>query len=124
MGDNFLEGQAKNTKKRRARATSAMQAPKLIERSDEIIDEFTVECREGVVLQPGDILRCFPSSNDSLVDVALDHRNIGTVGEAGGVQSLHPQVKVAGMAKVRVNKFDSLAGTAQVVCVEDKLNGQ
>jgi hypothetical protein len=125
MGDNFLEGQANSTKKRRAKATAAMQAPKLITRPDEIIDEYTIDCRNGQVLTVGEILRCFPSSNGAPVDVARDHNNIGTIGQRGGGQSLRMQIEPCGVGTLRVRSFNELTSTAQVERVrEEKQNGQ
>jgi hypothetical protein len=117
MGDNFLEGQAGNTKKRRAKSTAEMQVPKLNFRPDEMISEFTVDCRDGISLSPGEILRCFPGASGVPVDVARDHQNIGFIGDSGGGESLRSAIELSGFCKVRVSSFDALSSTAQVQCV-------
>lgn len=114
MGDNFLEAQAQNTKKRRAKAAAVINAPKLIVRSDEVVDEFTVDCREGMELKPGEELRCFQTSCEDLLDVARGHLNVGKVTEAGGARSLVAEIQTKGVGRLRVRSFDRLAGSAQV----------
>src|SRR5579863_5888979 len=106
MGDNFLEGQAKNTKKRRTKATSKMLMPKLISRPDEIVDEFTLDCLDGLTLAPGDVLRCFPGMNGAPVDVVREHRNIGSVNENGGGGALRRQIEQQGVGRLHVRSFN------------------
>lgn len=119
MGDNFLEGQAKNTKKRRARAVSQMETPKLFERPDEVVDEFTIDCRDGQTFAAGEILFCFPNSVGDSVDVARNHEHIGCVRESGGAKTLRIRIDGPGVGKLLVRSFNQLACTAQVEAVQD-----
>ena len=118
MGDNFLEEQAKNSKKRRAKAKSKMETPKLFERADEITDEFTIDCREGQQLSSGDVLRCFPGDNGNPVEVARDHQNVGCVGDGGG-NVLRNYICKAGVGKLRVLNVNPLTGSAQAEFVKE-----
>jgi len=115
---NFLEAQAKYAKKRRAKAISKMQRPKLFERPDEITDEFTIDCRDGAILNPGEELRCFPGTNGVPVDVARAYRNIGFVGEGGGAV-LRRCIEQRGVGRLRILSFNSLTNTAQAQIVKD-----
>lgn len=124
MGDNFLEAQVKNTKKRRARAAAIINSPKLIVRPDEVVDEFTVECRDGFELSPGEVLRCFPGESSSAVEVARGHLNVGEVTQSGGGRVLKSEIQAEGVGRLRICTFDQLAGSAQVECFrEDTTNG-
>ena len=124
MGDNFLEAQAKNTKKRRAKAVAEINTPKLIERPDEVRDRFTVECADGCELAAGETLRCFPGERADAVDVARGHQTVGQVNELGGGRALASDVQAAGVGRLRVVSFDGLAGSAQVEQVrEDTSHG-
>jgi hypothetical protein len=124
MGDNFLEGQAKSTKKRRAKAAAVINAPKLIIRGDEVVDEFTVDCREGCELSPGEELLCFQNARGDTIDVARGHLNVGKVKQAGGAGSLATELQGEGVGRLRVRSFDHLAGSAQVERVrEENSNG-
>lgn len=113
MGDNYLEAQAKNTKKRRAKAAAAIKAPKLLIRPDQVLDNFTVDCRDGYELAAGDVLLCFPGAGDG-VDVVRGHERVGAVGPLGGAQSLSAKIDEAGVGRLRVISFDLIGGSAQV----------
>ena len=117
MGDNFLEEQAKNSKKRRAKAKSKIDEPKLFQRGDEITDEFTIDCCDGQQLVPGEILRCFPGDNGSQVEVARDHHNVGRVGEGGG-DVVRNRIDQTGVGKLKVCSVNPLTGTAQAEIVK------
>lgn len=112
MGDNVLEGQAKNTQKRRAKAVAGMQTPKLFQRSDEVRDQYTIDYKEGQQLKPGDVLRCFPGTNGSPIDVASMHENIGSVDESGGGNQLRKQIEEAGVGNLRICSVNELTETA------------
>lgn len=114
MGDNFLEEQARNTKKRRAKGGAALRTEKLFKRADNVVDHFTVECDDGYELKPGDILFCFPSQNGRGVEVSLQHKAIGVVAEDGGATALTESITAEGVGQLRVVSFDALAGAAQV----------
>ena len=124
MGDNFEEGQAKNTQKRRAKARANLAKPKLLLRPDKIVDEFTVECQAGTTLHPGEELRCFPT-NENKVNVARQHQNVGVVGATGGCAALQEIIEHSGVGRLRVERFNELTETAQVVIVRqpDKTEG-
>lgn len=114
MGDNFLEGQAKNTKKRRDKASKLINTPTLFQRPDELIDVYTLDCLDGVSLKPGEILRCFPGSNETPVEVAQYHQNVGKISESGGGLSLQNKIKIHGVGKLIVRNFNELTSSAQV----------
>jgi hypothetical protein len=118
MGYNVLEAQVKNSKKRRAKAISKMHTPTLLSRPDEITDEFTIEYRDGTILQPGEELRCFPGTNGAPVEVARAHRNIGLVGEEGGGAVLQHCIEPRGTGKLRVLSVNALTGTARAEIVK------
>lgn len=111
MGDNFLESQAKNAKKRRARAASNMHVPKLIARPDEIVDVFTIDCCDGQILQAGEVLRCFPGANGAPVDVARAHEHVGSIGIGGG-ETLRRVLAETGTMNVCIRSYDPLTATA------------
>ena len=118
MGYNFLEAQAKYAKKRRAKAISKMQRPKLFEHPDEITDEFTIDCHDGAILERGEELRCFPGTNGAPVDVVRAYQNIGVVGEGGG-EVLRQSIEQRGTGRLRVLSFNSLTNTAQAQIVKE-----
>jgi hypothetical protein len=119
MGDNVLEGQAKNTRKRRAKAAAGMQAPKLIERPDEVLDQFTIDCKEGQHLKVGEVLYCFPGTDGAPVDVVRQHENVGSVDETGGGKELRKQIEGRGAGKLRICSLDELTGTSQAEFVRE-----
>ena len=118
MGYNFLEAQAKHSKKRRAKAISKMQTPKLFERPDEVTDEFTIDCNHGATLKPGEQLRCFPGTNGAPVDVARAHQHVGSISEGGG-EVLRRWIEQRGVGMLHVLSVDALTGTAQAGLVEE-----
>ena len=89
-----------------------MHTPTLLDRPDEIIDEFTIDCRDGAILKPGEELRCFPGTNGSPVDIARAHHNVGSVGEGGG-EVLRRCIEQRGAGKLRILSFNALTGTAK-----------
>lgn len=119
MGDNVLEGQAKNTRKRRAKAVAGMQTPKLFQRSDEVRDQYTVDYKEGQQLKPGEVLLCFPGTNGAPIDVTRKHENIGSVEESGGGNQLRKQIEDAGAGNLRISSVNELTETAQAEFVRD-----
>lgn len=89
-----------------------MQTPKLFERPNEIMDEFTIDCRDGETLKPGEELRCFPGTNGVPVEVARAHQNVGSIREGGGAV-LRGYIEQRGVGKLCVLSFNALTGTAQ-----------
>lgn len=118
MGDNFLEEQAKNSKRRRAKAKTEMGVPKLLTRPDEVADEFTIDCHSGQELKLGEELRCFPSVIDDTVDVARAHRQVGSVGEGGG-SVLRQFIDQSGVGRLRIRSVNPLTGTAQAEIIKE-----
>lgn len=124
MGDNYLEAQAQNTKKRRAKAAAAINAPRLLVRPDHVLDQFTVDCHVGYELVPGDVLFCFPSAAGDAVDVVRGHERVGAVGTFGGAESLTAEMDGAGVGRLRVISFDRVSGSAEVEPIrEDQASG-
>ena len=97
-----------------------MHTPTLLDRPDEITDEFTIECRDGTILQPGEELRCFPGPNGASVDVARAHHNIGLVGAEGGSGVLQRCIEHRGTGRLRVLSFNALTGTARAEIVRHR----
>lgn len=118
MGDNFLEEQAKNTKKRRARGAATIGRETLFKRPDQVTDQFTVDCHEGNDLIKGDILWCFQNADGKGVDVIQKHKTIGLVVAEGGGAELAVEIGIEGVGQLRVVSFDSLSGAAQVERVQ------
>lgn len=85
MGDNILESQAKNTKKRRSRKQTDLEQGRLFIRGNDASIEFTVDCDATDSSQKvGDVLHCFPGRGKAPVDVVHENRKIGVVDEGGG----------------------------------------
>jgi len=85
MGENVLESQAKNTKKRRARRAADEQQGRLFERADRVSDEFTVDRTTSTATpKVGDVLHCYIGKGKAPVDVAFENQQIGVVNEGGG----------------------------------------
>jgi hypothetical protein len=123
VGDNYLEAQAKNTRKRRAKAAAAIKAPRLLVRPDQVLDHFTVECRDGYELLAEDLLYCYPGAGSNVIDVVRGHERVGTVGQLGGSESLAAEIEGAGVGRLRVISFDKLGGSAQVQRITEDESG-
>lgn len=118
MGDNFLEDQAGKTKKRRAKAASKRDTPKLIERPDVVIDEFTIDCLDGVSFKPGDLVLCFPGRTVSPVDVVVENQSRGAVNLGGG-DVLRREIEGAGVGKLEITSVCDLTDTAKAKLVRE-----
>lgn len=118
MGDNFLEAQAGNTRKRRAKAEAKRDSPKLIERPDVVVDEFTIECLEGVSLRTGDVVMCFPGRNGSPVDVVVENQFKGAVNRGGG-QVLRQSIEATGIGKLHILSTCDLTETAKARLIQE-----
>ncbi len=118
MGDNFLEDQAGKTRKRRARAVTKRDAPKLLVRPDAVSDEFTIDCQNGAILKPGDWLMCVPGQNGAPVDVVQENRLLGHVAVGGG-DVLRRQIEGAGVGKLQVVSHCVLTDTAKARLVQE-----
>ena len=118
MGDNFLEGQAGNTKKRRAKSAVKRDTPRLISRPDEVVDEFTIDCQNSVVLNPGDTVHCLPGQNGSPVDVVVENRLLGHVGVGGG-EVLRREIEQPGIGRLQIISHCTLTDTAKARLVKE-----
>lgn len=114
MGQNILEGQAKNTEKRRMKAKATMQAPVLIDRPDLVIQEFTLVIRDDASVAVGEKFNCYCGSRNQPVDVAREYEHIGTIQQSGGGDALSSALSTTGMGVLLVRSLDAVAGTAQV----------
>jgi hypothetical protein len=112
MGDNFLESQAGNTKKRRAKAAEKRDTPKLIARPDVVVDEFRIDCKNGVVLKPGEHVICLPGRNGAPVDVVHEHRLLGNVAVGGG-EVLRQEIEQNGVGRLQIVSYCMLTDTAK-----------
>ena len=113
MGDNVLESQARNTKKRRSRRQAQLQQGELLQRGDHVIDVFTIDCSAGHGLKEGDVLHCYPGKADSPVDVIRENRQIGVVRGAGGI-AIAEIAKQFGCCQVVAVSVCELTDTAKV----------
>lgn len=85
MGENILESQAKNTKKRRTRIAADRQQKELFERGDQVCEEFTVDkSTGGPAVKIGDVLLCLTGKGNAPVDVIYENKKIGIVDDGGG----------------------------------------
>ncbi len=119
MGDNFLEDQAKNTRKRRAKAAAKRGTPKLFDRSDRVTEEFTIDCLDGTAVKTGDLVLCFPGQNGLPLDVVIENRLFGSVGEIGGGGVLRQRIEEFGVGKLRITSYCDLAGTARAELIQE-----
>lgn len=118
MGDNFLEVQAGNTRKRRAKAAANRDMPKLISRPDSVSDEFTIDCRDAVLLKPGIQVLCLPGKNGLPVDVVYENSLLGHVGVGGG-EVLRREIEQAGVGRLQIVNYCSLTDTAKARLVKE-----
>lgn len=118
MGDNFLETQAGNTKKRRAKAAAKRDTPKLLNRPDAVLDEFTIDCQDSVVLRPGDTVLCLLGKNGSPVDVVFENHLLGHVGIGGG-EVLRREIEQSGAGRLQVVSHCKLTDTAKARLVKE-----
>lgn len=116
MGDNFLESQAGMTKKRRAKAAVKRDAPKLLVRPDSVTNEFTIDCRDGIVLRPGEQVLCLPGRSGSPIDIVHENRLLGHVGVGGG-DVLRQEIAQPGVGRLQIVSHCSLTDTAKATLV-------
>lgn len=118
MGDNFLEGQAGNTKKRRAKAAAKLAAPKLLARPDVMLDEFTIDCQNNVSAKPGDMVICVANQNGGPIDVVIENRLLGRI-ELGGGEVLRNAIEHLGVGRLEILSHCSLTDTAKARLVQE-----
>lgn len=118
MGDNFLEGQVKNSRKRRDRAMVEMQLPSLFKRPENVRQVFPVRPADGVALQEGEELLAVRTGGDTRIDVARDYRQVGFV-EGEAAKALAEALELTGAAKLRIGKVSPLSGFGQAEIVKD-----
>lgn len=118
MGDNFLENQAGNTKKRRAKAVIERDTPTLLSRPDTISDEFTIDCHSNVSFKPGDIVVCLLGQNGSPVDVVIENHLLGHV-DVGGGETLRQEIERSGVGRLQILSHCTLTDTAKAKLVKE-----
>jgi hypothetical protein len=115
MGDNILESQAQNTKKRRQRQRAALKQPELIVRLEEISIEYTVEPVGGSALKPGDRIHCYVRDDGVSIDVVQDNHLVGVVPHDGGADVLRHSLGDVRLGVLIVRSICELTGTAKAV---------
>ena len=123
MGDNYLEAQAKNTKKRRAKGTVKINSPTLLSRADRIFDRYTVDCFDGYEIAKGDVLICFAGPSPGVIEVVQGHQRVGEVTLLGGGESLTAEIQSDGIGHLRVTSVDLVGGSVQVEPIKEEADG-
>lgn len=119
MGDNVLEGQVTNSRKRRDRAMAGMQLPSLLTRPETVRRFFTVKPVDGVTLQVGEALFAIRTDGDLSIDVTRDYRRVGTVAGEGAQVLGRALAETNGITKVIVREVLDLSGFGKVEITED-----
>lgn len=119
MGDNVLEGQVKNSQKRRDRAMVEMQMPSLLTRPEIVRQIFTVKPVEGAVLEAGEVLLALRTDGSLSIDVTRDYSRIGTVEGEGAKALAMAMADTSGVAKLKIGEVLRLSGLGQAEIVEE-----
>jgi hypothetical protein len=114
MGDNVLESQAQNTRKRRQRHRDRQLQGELVVRPEVIAVEYTVECNDGNAIAHGDQVDCYACADGERVDVVKENRRVGVITRSGGADLLQASVGVSGIGRAVVLKVCELSGTATI----------
>ncbi|MEN6407179.1 MAG: hypothetical protein ABFC77_11990 [Thermoguttaceae bacterium] len=116
MGDNLLEGQVKNSRKRRDRAMTEMQLPSLLYRPELVRQVFTVKPVDGALFEEGEVLLAVRTGDGASIDVTRDYDRIGVIeGEAARV--LGKALIDTGVARLRIGEVLSLSGAGKAEIV-------
>jgi hypothetical protein len=119
MGDNLLEGQVNNSRKRRDRAMVEMQLPSLLARPDGVLRRvFTVKPVGGVALIEGEVLLAIHNGDDLQVDVIRDYSQIGVI-EGEGAKVLGEALADIGAARLRIGRILGLSGFGEAEIVKE-----
>jgi hypothetical protein len=119
MGDNILESQATNTKKRRERQQAQLQQDELFARPDEISTEYTVDCSRFPEMKIGDTVHCYIGKDGVTVDVLKENRRVGTVGSDGGLDSLRSSLGQAAIGVFVVQTLCDITETAKIMAKKE-----
>jgi hypothetical protein len=117
MGDNVLESQAQNTRKRRQRHRESQSQGQLFVRPEVVAVEYTVECTDGNSIASGDRVNCYVAPDGVQVDVVKETRRVGIVSRSGGAELLRRSLDTSGIASAVVRKACELSGTATIAIV-------
>jgi hypothetical protein len=117
MGENVLESQAQNTRKRRQRHKAGQLQGELFARPDVVAVEYTVECADEPGIADGDQVVCYVVPDATRVDVLKENRRVGVVNPAGGADLLRRSLAPVGIASAVVCKACKLSGTATIAIV-------
>ena len=116
MGDNLLEGQVKNSRKRRDRAMAEMQSPSLLYRPELVRQIFTVKPVDGAFLEEGEVLLAVRTGGGASIDVTRDYDRIGVV-EGEGARVLEKALIDTGVARLKISEVLSLSGAGRAEIV-------
>jgi len=118
MGDNLLEGQVKNSRKRRDRAMTEMQLPSLLIRPELVRQVFTVKPVDGAVFEEGEVLLAVRTGGGAHIDVTRDYDRIGVV-EGEGARVLTQSLMDIGVARLRIGEVLGLSGAGKAEIVKE-----
>ena len=113
MGDNFLEGQTKNARKRRDRAMAEVQHPTLLDRPEIVRTVYTVRPVDGEQLEGGETLLVVRTGVNQHLDVLRGYLKVGTI-DGDAAKALGEALsQTSGAAKIRISRVSSLSGIGQ-----------
>jgi hypothetical protein len=118
MGDNLLEGQVKNSRKRRDRAMTEMQLPSLLYRPELVRQVFTVKPVGDEEFREGEILLAVPTDDEPRIGVIREYNRIGIIDGEGAIV-LGQALADTGVAKLKIEKVLTLSGQGQAVIFKD-----
>ncbi len=119
MGDNVLEGQVNNSRKRRDRTMAEMQVPPLFTRPEIVRQVFTLKPVEGATFQEGEVVLAVRTSGDGSIDVTRDYRRIGTVDGDGAKVLGQALAETTGVAKLVVREVLGISGLGKAEIVKE-----
>jgi hypothetical protein len=119
MGDNVLEGQVNNARKRRDRAMAEMQLPPLFSRPEIVRQVFTVKPAEGITLQAGETLLAVRIDGQLDIGITRDYSRIGTIGGDGAKVLGQALADTSGVATLVVREVLGLSGLGKAEVVKE-----
>jgi hypothetical protein len=115
MGDNLLRQQISNFKRRRDRARTEADTPKLYERTEIVETIYEATPNNGDSFKPNDVLYAMPDGDDAIT-LVKGHRKVATInGDAGkAFRDALAEPDTSGVAEVRVTSVSDISGTISV----------
>jgi hypothetical protein len=120
MGENYLEEQARNAKKRRDRSRENLEHPRLFERPDIVEMIYEGVPSQGEQFREDETLRAVPSANGGHIDILRINKQVGII-EGDGARKLQSELSKpenGGIVPVKVTKVSPLSGGADLRIVQ------